>query len=518
MNRLALRTVSYAVMMSLALAGGVQAQTVATPAAPTMSGLPDFTGIVQKNAPAVVHVEAKYSGKSKKPSGARQGSRGMPDAPDSRGMPDAPDMPGDDGNDGDDDPSTEMFRRFFGMPSMPSPEERQHTSLGSGFIISPDGYVLTNNHVVEGADTVTVRLQDRRVLTAKVVGSDPQYDIALLKVDAKASLPAVAIGESRSLKAGQWVLAIGSPFGFDYTVTQGIVSAVGRNLGSQDQPYTSFIQTDVPINRGNSGGPLFDLAGRVVGVNSQIYSSTGGYQGVAFSIPIDVAMNVVKQIKEKGYVSRGQLGVMVQQVSDDVVKGLKLDNANGAVVTQVNKGSAADKAGIRPGDVILAYNGQPINQSADLPPLVGQTPPGSKATVELLRDGKKETVPVTVAEMPRDKGGAMAAADAGQPAAKAGSSALGLSVQELDAGDREQLGLKPGEGVGIANVTQGAAARSGLQPGDVILMVNQTKVGSAAAFRDATKDAKPGDTVLLLVRHGDQSGFVGLTVPGGKDG
>jgi len=494
MNRLVLRTLSCSVLMSLALAGGVQAQS----AAPTMSGLPDFTGIVQKNAPSVVHVEAKFNGK--KQTKARQGARGMPDAPDD-----------------DDDPQMDMLRRFFGMPMMPSPEEQQHTSLGSGFIISGDGYVLTNNHVVDGADTVTVRLQDRRVLTAKVVGSDPQYDIALLKVDPKGGLSPVSIGDSRTLKPGQWVLAIGSPFGFDYTVTQGIVSAVGRNLGSQDQPYTSFIQTDVPINRGNSGGPLFDLQGRVVGVNSQIYSNTGGYQGVAFSIPIDVAMNVVKQIKEKGYVSRGQLGVMVQQVSDDMVKALKLDNASGAAVTQVNKGSAADKAGIRPGDVILAYNGQSINQSADLPPLVGQTPPGSKATLEILRDGKRENVPVTVAEMPRDKKAKVAAADTEQPAAKAAASALGLSVQDLDGDSRQQLGLKAGEGVGISQVSGAVATRAGLQPGDVILMVNQTKVGTAAAFREATKGAKPGDTVLLLVRHGDQSGFIGLTVPGGKD-
>ncbi|WP_430390317.1 DegQ family serine endoprotease [Dyella sp. 20L07] len=495
MSRFTLRTLSCGVLMSLALAGGVQAQS----AAPAVSSLPDFTGIVQKNAPAVVHVEAKYTGK--KAAKGRSAARGAPDMPD------------------DDDPQMEMFRRFFGMPMMPSPEEQQRTSLGSGFVISADGYILTNNHVVDGADTVTVRLQDRRTLTAKVVGSDPQYDIALLKVDAKGPLPEVSIGDSRTLKPGQWVLAIGSPFGFDYTVTQGIVSAVGRNLGSQDQPYTSFIQTDVPINRGNSGGPLFDLQGRVVGVNSQIYSSTGGYQGVAFSIPIDVAMSVVKQIKEKGYVSRGMLGVTVQPISDDIAKAFKLDSGSGAVVAQVTKGSGADKAGLHAGDVILAFNGQPINSSVDLPPLVGQTPPGSKATVQILRDGKKQDVSVVVGEMPRDKNATLASADADKPAGAAVSSAsaLGLAVQDLDSDTRQQLGLKAGEGVVISTITGSVAARAGLQPGDVVLMVNQRKVGSPAAFREATKDAKPGDTVLLLVRHGDQSGFIGLTVPGGKD-
>jgi serine protease Do len=362
---------------------------------------------------------------------------------------------------------------------------------------------------------VTVRLQDRRTLTAKVVGSDPQYDIALLKVDAGGSLPAVSIGDSRTLKPGQWVLAIGSPFGFDYTVTQGIVSAVGRNLGSQDQPYTSFIQTDVPINRGNSGGSLFDLQGRVVGVNSQIYSNTGGYLGVAFSIPIDVAMNVVKQIKEKGYVTRGQLGVAMQPITDDMVKALKLGSNSGAAVTQVNKGSPAEKAGLRAGDIITAYNGQPIAQAPDLPPLVGMTPPGSKATVTILRDGKKQDVTVVVGEMKHDGKAALAAGgdNGGAPPAAGGVSALGLAVQDVDSDTRRQLGLKAGEGVLISDVTGPVAARAGLQPGDVILMVNQRRVGNAAAFREATKELKPGDTALLLVRHGDQSGFVGLTIP-----
>ncbi len=490
-----LRTLACGVSLSLAVAtGGAWAQ--ATPGA--AGGLPDFTGIVERNAPAVVHVEAKYTGKSRKPS--RMPAN--PSDPDQDGLP--------------DDPQAEMFRRFFGMPMMPSPEEQKRTSLGSGFIISRDGYVLTNNHVVDGADEVTVRLQDRRTFTAKVVGTDPKYDIAVLKINDGDNLPAVSIGDSRTLKAGQWVLAIGSPFGFDYTVTQGIVSAVGRNLGSSDQPYTSFIQTDVPINRGNSGGPLFNLQGQVVGVNSQIYSSTGGYQGVAFSIPIDVAMNAVEQIKRQGFVTRGQLGVSVGPITDDAVKALKLPNANGAIVADVEPASAAAKAGVQAGDIITAFNGQPISQGPDLPPLVGLTKPGTKATLDIIRDGKKITIPVVVGAAPRDDQALSGTGDGRSSSAPSGSSALGLSVQNIDAATRQQLGLKAGEGVQIGGITGRAAAAAGLQQGDIILMVNQQRIGSVAAFQGATKDLKPGDTVLLLVRRGDQSQFIGLTVPGGK--
>ncbi len=490
-----LRTLACGVSLSLAVAAGsVWAQT----APGSAGGLPDFTGIVERNAPAVVHVEAKYTGKSRKPSRASTD----PSDPDQDSSP--------------DDPQAEMFRRFFGMPMMPSPEDQKHTSLGSGFIISRDGYVLTNNHVVDGADEVTVRLQDRRTFTAKVVGTDPKYDIAVLKISDGDNLPAVSIGDSRTLKAGQWVLAIGSPFGFDYTVTQGIVSAVGRNLGSADQPYTSFIQTDVPINRGNSGGPLFNLQGQVVGVNSQIYSSTGGYQGVAFSIPIDVAMSAVEQIKAHGFVTRGQLGVHVGPLSDDVVKALKLPNANGAIVSDVDAGSAAGKAGVQQGDIIIGYNGQPISQAPDLPPLVGLTRPGTKATLDIIRDGKKMTIQVVVGAAPRDDKALSSASEGGSSSAPSGSTALGLSVQNIDAATRQQLGLKAGEGVQIGGITGRAAAGAGLQQGDVILMVNQQRVGSASAFQAATKGLKPGDTVLLLVRRGDQSQFIGLTVPDGK--
>ncbi|HKT28736.1 DegQ family serine endoprotease [Dyella sp.] len=457
--------------------------------APASAGLPDFTGIVQKNAPAVVHVEAKYS--SRRPKGAG----GMP----LQGM---------------DPGQAEIFRRFFGMPMMPSPEEQAHTSLGSGFIISSDGYILTNNHVVDHADVVTVRLQDRRTLTAKVVGTDPTYDIALLKVNTSSPLPAVTIGDSRLLKPGQWVLAIGSPFGFDYTVTQGIVSAVGRNLGAGDQPATSFIQTDVPINRGNSGGPLFNLQGQVVGINSQIYSDTGGYQGIAFSIPIDMAMNAVDQLKTKGYVTRGMLGVTIKPVDEDMVKALKLDTAKGAIVVSVEPNSAAQKAGLQSGDIILAYNGHDVVQGADLPPMVAMTKPGAAVPITILRDGKEKTIDATIGTMPRDQNALSAM---GKAAPSGGANALGLSVENVDASTRSQLGLKAGEGVAIANVTGPVAAQAGLQQGDVILMVNQKKVASVEDFRAATAGVKPGDTVLLLVRRGDSNNFIALTIPSDKD-
>ena len=490
MNHSILRSLACCALLGIAAAGTVQAQ------APAAAALPDFTGIVQRNAPAVVHVEARYNGERQGDSRSTRGQM-MP----GQGMP--------------DDPQAEILRRFFGMPMMPSPQEQRHTSLGSGFIISGDGYILTNNHVVDHADKVTVRLQDRRTLTAKVIGTDPTYDIALLKVDAGGSLPVVTLGDSRSLKPGQWVLAIGSPFGFDYTVTQGIVSAVGRNLGQRDQPYTSFIQTDVPINRGNSGGPLFDLQGRVVGINSQIYSNTGDYLGVSFSIPIDVAMNAVQQLKTKGYVSRGLLGVTVQPVSDDIVKAFKLDNGVGAAVVDVDPDSGAGKAGIQAGDIILAYNNHDLQQAADLPPLVGMTKPGSKVPVEILRNGKKQTLEVTIGEASRDRN-AMNGQGAAPSLARTGSAALGLTVQSIDNDTRTQLGLKAGQGVVVGDITGPVAAQAGLRAGDVILMVNQQKIGSVAEFEAATKGVKAGSTVLLLVRRGEQSSFIGLTVPDDK--
>jgi serine protease Do len=457
---------------------GAPLLTLLLAASATAADLPDFTGLVEKYGPAVVNVQAT----------------GNPDAQD-QGI-DQQEVP-------------EIFRRFFGP--MPQPRDRgTRVSMGSGFIISADGYVLTNNHVVDGTDHVTVRLSDRRVLDAKVVGKDAQYDIALLKLDAK-DLPVVNVGDSKGVKAGQWVVAIGSPFGFDHSVTAGIVSAVGRSFGGADQQYVPFIQTDVPINRGNSGGPLFNLNGQVIGINSQIFSNTGGFMGVSFAIPIDIAMNAAEQLKTTGRVSRGMIGVQIQNVDREQAKALGLPRIGGALVNQVTAGGAADKAGVQLGDVILAFAGHDIASSADLPPLVGSTKPGSKVDLSVWRDGKTLTLPVTVGAQPADMGAQVAGGGGG--AAAAAGNPLGIVVDELSPDQRKQLGINRDEGVVVTGLASATARRSALAPGDVILMVGRKPVKSVAEFNAAVKGAKPGDAVMLLVRRNDQTQFIALTVP-----
>jgi serine protease Do len=451
----------------------------------TAVDLPDFSGLVDRYGPAVVNVQAT----------------GNPDDAQAQNPGDQQDVP-------------EIFRRFFGP--MPQPRDRgMRMSMGSGFIISPDGYVLTNNHVVDGADNVTVRLSDRRELDAKVVGTDAQYDIALLKLNAT-DLPVVSLGDSKVVKAGQWVVAIGSPFGFDHSVTAGIISAVGRNFGGADQQYVPFIQTDVPINRGNSGGPLFNLNGQVVGINSQIFSNTGGFMGVSFAIPIDIAMNAVEQIKTSGRVSRGMIGVQIQNVDREQAKALGLPRSGGALVNKVTPGSAADKAGVQLGDVILGFAGHDIAMSADLPPLVGSSRPGSKADLSVWRDGKTLTIPVVVGELPADKD-ALAGAR-GAPSKAVAGNVLGIVAEDLSADQRKQLGITDGQGVVVTHVTGAAARRAALAPGDVILMVGRKPVKSVGDFNATLKDAKPGDSIMLLVRRDEQTQFLALTVPSpGKD-
>jgi serine protease Do len=459
------------------------------PAPQMVVGLPDFTNLVDQVGPGVVNVEAELGARNQ-----------QADAQ----MPDEDDIP-------------EFFRRFFG-PGMPMPGigpqgprggGPRGVSMGTGFIISGDGYVLTNHHVVDGADTVKVRLSDRREFTAKVVGSDEQSDVALLKIDAT-GLPTLRLGDSNRLRPGQWVVAIGSPFGLDHSVTAGIVSAVGRSNPYADQRYVPFIQTDVAINRGNSGGPLLNTRGEVVGINSQIFSNSGGYMGVSFAIPIDVAMSAVKQLKATGKVRRGQIGVSVESVTTEKARGLKLPDSRGALINMVAPGSPAEKAGLEPGDVIRSFNGTTINDSSDLPPLVGALPPGTRTTLTVMREGKPRDFDITLTQL--DDGTASVAPVPGTRAPAAGmSNALGLVGEALDADDRKQLGLKPNEGVGIARVDGLAARDAGVQPGDVILSVGHDPVGSPAALDRELANVKAGETVMLLVMRGNARQYVAVT-------
>jgi serine protease Do len=474
----------------------VTAQTPppATPAPQLVAGLPDFTGLVQQVGPAVVNVEATIGGRATSAKAAR------------RGMPDEDQIP-------------EIFKRFFGpdfqMPGMPGgprqPDDGPRgVSLGSGFIISPDGYVLTNHHVVDGADSVTVKLADRREFKAKVVGSDEQSDVALLKIDAS-GLPALRIGDSKQLKPGQWVVAIGSPFGLDHSVTAGIVSAVGRSNRYANQQYVPFIQTDVAINRGNSGGPLLNTRGEVVGINSQIFSNSGGYMGVSFAIPIDMAMSVAKQLRTTGKVERGMIGVRLQEITSDIAKASGLPDTRGALINEVTAGSAGEKAGLRVGDVIRAVDGDAVQQSSDLPPIIGAMAPGTRVQLSVLRDGKTLQVPVTLSKL---DDGELAAVQGGSQDSTPGSSSgnpLGLVGEDLDGDDRRQLGLKPGEGVGIARVEGSAARNAGLRPGDVVLQVGRASVGSVAALDRELGKVGKGQTVMLLVRRDGATQFVAVT-------
>lgn len=465
-----------------------------TPQAPLVSGLPDFTRLVERVGPAVVSIETTM--------GARQG-RGQQ-------MPDDAQIP-------------EIFRRFFG-PGFEFPGGQgapdnapRGRGMGTGFIISADGYLLTNHHVIDGADEVKVRLSDRREFPATVVGSDAESDVAVLKIDAS-GLPMLRYGDAATVKPGQWAVAIGSPFGFEQSVTAGIVSAVQRSNPYANQRYVPFIQTDVPINRGNSGGPLLNVSGEVIGINSQIFSNSGGYMGVSFAIPIDVAANVAEQIKKTGSVQRGQVGVEFQAtpITAEQARGLSLPDARGALVNTVVAGGPAARAGIEPGDVIRSVDGLDIVQPAELPPLIGSKAPGTKVRLGVIREGRLRTIEVTLSQL---DAGPAAAADAAPGAgrdrgAQSASNPLGITGRDLDAAQRRQFGLDADEGVLIAGVARGAAASAGIAQGDVILRVGRTPVGTAAALDRALQGVKPGDTVMLLVRgRGGATQYRAVTVP-----
>ncbi|WP_137823689.1 DegQ family serine endoprotease [Pseudomonas sp. D(2018)] len=442
--------------------------------------LPDFTPLVEEASPAVVNISTRQ----KLPQRGAAGAQVMPDL---EGLP-------------------PMLREFFerNMPQMPrNPQggrQREAQSLGSGFIISSDGYVLTNNHVVADADEIIVRLSDRSELEAKLIGADPRTDVALLKVEGK-DLPIVKIGKSDELKVGSWVLAIGSPFGFDHSVTAGIVSAKGRSLPNEN--YVPFIQTDVAINPGNSGGPLFNLDGEVVGINSQIFTRSGGFMGLSFAIPIDVAMSVADQLKSEGKVNRGWLGVVIQEVNKDLAESFGLDKPAGALVAQVQEGGPAAKGGLQVGDVILSMNGQPIVVSADLPHLVGNLKPGSKIRLEVVRGGSRKTLDMAIGALPED-GEEMAAATG--DGVERNINRLGVSVVELT--DEQKKALDIQGGVVIKEVQDGPAAMMGLRPGDVITHLNNQAITSAKAFTQVAKELPKNRSVSMRVLRQGRASFI----------
>jgi serine protease Do len=444
-----------------------------------VSGLPDFTGLVEEAVPAVVNIRV-----------TQFGDRVTPDADSAQNPHDLEQMP-------------EFFRRFFDAPGGPGHGTPDRQGAGSGFIIEDDGYIMTNHHVVEGADEIIVRLADRREFKAELIGSDPLSDVALLKIDAKA-LPTLKLGDSESLRPGEWVVAIGSPFNFEQSVTAGIVSAKGRSTNQQQ--YVPFIQTDVAINRGNSGGPLLNMEGEVVGINSWILSSGGGYMGLSFSIPIETASAAVTQLREHGKVSRGLLGVQVGAVTREMAEALSLDRPVGALVNDVTDGSAAEKAGIQPGDVILKFKGDTVEMWSDLPPLVGANPPGTRAEVLVSRNGKEKTFNVTLDALESDQEGNLLGSDTGSRQ----SNALGLQVEPISNEMRRSLG-DPDGGVVVTRVESDAAYRAGLRPGDVILMINNDKIDDVDSFDKAVKSVPEGKAVALRVMREGITRFIAYT-------
>lgn len=442
--------------------------------------LPDFTELVEKQGAAVVNISTVQTVHA-------NGVGVMP----------FPNLP-------EDDPFYEFFKKFA-PPGGPSGGQDYKTqSLGSGFIVSSDGYVLTNSHVVNDADEVIVKLTDRREFKAKIIGSDPRSDVALIKIEAT-GLPKVTLGDPNQLKVGEWVVAIGSPFGLENTVTAGIVSAKGRALPQEN--YVPFIQTDVPINPGNSGGPLFNMKGEVVGINSQIFSRSGGYMGLSFAIPIDVALEVENQLKATGKVSRGWLGIGIQEITKELADSFGMKNTNGALVAGVEKGGPAEKGGLEPGDVIMRFDGKPIINSYDLPRIVGSTKPGKDVTMEVLRKGTLRNLSVKVGEMPDEKEEAKAAP---RGPAKIEPNRLGLQLRELTPQQKKKLGGK--NGLLVLNA-QGSAALAGIRRGDVVLAVNNSEVQGVDQFNKLI-DTMVGKTVALLILRGDSTLYVPVKVTG----
>ena len=431
--------------------------------------LPEFTELVDDVSPAVVNISTRSSQSSSRP----------------QQMPDLQNLP-------------PFFREFFerGVP-MP-PQEREGRSLGSGFIISKDGYVLTNNHVVEGAETVIVRLNDRREFIAEIVGTDPRSDVAVLKLDAT-DLPVAKIADSDDVKRGQWVVAIGSPFGFDYSVTAGIVSATGRAL--PDESYVPFIQTDVAINPGNSGGPLFNLDGEVVGINSQIFTRSGGFMGLSFAIPMNLAMNVAEQIQEDGVVRRGWLGVLIQEVNRDLALSFGLEKPMGALIAQASSSGPGGKAGIQPGDIIVRFNGKDVERSSDLPPMVGLVRPGTTVPVDVVRQGDRLTIDVTIEQLP--EANQVAQAMSSQPKA-----ILGMIVDDVPESLQSENNLQGG--ILVKEVGDDPALSAGLRAGDIITQVGGREISEVSDLQNMLDSLPTDRPIPVLVVRGGNSTFLTL--------
>ena len=468
--------------------GGVWVMLVAGLLASTQLAareLPDFSELVEANSPVVVNISTTQKAKQNAIGGLPPGME-MPDLP-------------------EDSPFNDLFKHYFGEGGEGAPEEFDAKSLGSGFIISADGYVLTNNHVVKDAEEIIVRLSDRRELVAKVIGTDERSDVAVLKIEAD-DLPVAHLGKSESLKVGEWVLAIGSPFGFDSTATSGIVSAKGRALPSEN--YVPFIQTDVAINPGNSGGPLFNMDGEVVGINSQIFSRTGGYMGLSFAIPIEVAMDVADQLKSKGHVTRGWLGVLIQDVTRELAQSFGMKKPMGALVSKVLPDSPGAKGGILVGDVILEFNGREVSNSSNLPPIVGSTPVGKEIEVKVLRNGAAQTLTLTLGELKDEDKKVLAKVDSKSTT----NSRLGLGTSEVPKEIRDAFEIKDG-GVIVSALDSGAASKAGIRKGDVIVMFNGVRVENGKQFGELVDKAQADTVVPVLVQREGGPTFLAIKIP-----
>lgn len=445
----------------------------------SVSGLPDFTELVEKYSDAVVNISTTQKITRK------NNIQNF-------------DIPGG--------PFGDLFRKFFEQQNYQPDaraEKNNNESLGSGFIIDSAGYVVTNNHVIAGADTIIVRLKDRRELKAEVIGSDERSDIALLKIEAD-NLPQVKIGRSDNLKVGAWVMAIGSPFGFDHSVSVGVISATGRTLPSEN--YVPFIQTDVAINPGNSGGPLFNLDGEVIGINSQIYSRTGGFMGLSFAIPIDVATDIIKQLKHKGHASWGWLGVLIQDVNKELAESFEMDEPMGAVVLRVLEDTPAEKAGLQVGDVITHFNGQKIIRSSDLPLAVGKASIGSKVKVKIIREGKSMSLKVQIAELPEEE----TLAKNGDTKKQSKSNKFKVEVSKLTKEQKSRAKIQ--HGILVQQVNDGPAQKAGIQRGDIILKINGIDIKTISQFTKVVEELDEDKWIRVLIQRGDSPRFIPLKI------